>query len=113
MLSSVNADGRRKHFFFMISFTRRPIFYLRNKLSERNFIIVSSILVGLSSGTAAILLKYMVHHIGQIVADSRKSEQFFVFAIFPLLGILLTVFFIRYFLNNTLKKGSAEIVYSI
>ncbi|MBL0744154.1 chloride channel protein [Chryseolinea lacunae] len=97
----------------MISFMSRPIFYLRNKLSERHFIILSSILVGLTSGGAAILLKYMVHHIEQVVADSRRTEDFFVFAIFPLLGILLTVFFIRFFLNNTLKKGSAEIVYSI
>src|SRR5690348_8412634 len=88
----------------MISFMSRPIFYLRNKLSERHFIILSSILVGLASGAAAILLKYMVHHIEEIVADSRRTEDFFVFAIFPLLGILLTVFFIRYFLNNTLKK---------
>src|SRR5690606_24537574 len=36
-----------------------------------------------------------------------------LFALFPTAGILLTVFYIRYFLKGRLAKGSAEIVYAI
>lgn len=90
-----------------------PIFFLRNKLSDRHFFIISSILVGFTSGLAAITVKLLVHEIGVLVAYSEKSEGFYAFAAFPLLGILLTVFFIKYFLNDGLKKGSAEIVYTI
>lgn len=97
----------------MISLIKRPILFLRSKLSDRNFLNLSAVLVGLVSGLAAILLKLMVHQIGHLVATSHTSGKFFVFAIFPMLGIALTVFFIQYFLNGQLKKGSAQIVYSI
>lgn len=93
---------------------RKPILYLREKVSDRQFLIISSILVGLTSGLAAVAVKYVVHSIGQLVSFySTNYEEFFLFALFPLIGILLTVFYIRYFLNGKLPKGSAEIVYSI
>src|ERR1044072_593266 len=93
---------------------KAPIRYLQDKLSTRHFFILSSILVGLSSGLAAILLKSFVHSIESLVTFySTNYEEFFLFALFPLIGIALTVFFIRYFLQGKFKKGSAEIVYTI
>ena len=97
----------------MISILQFPLVFLRQKLSERNFLILSAVLVGLSSGLAAIVLKYLVHQIGVMVTYARKSDEFFILTIFPLLGLLITVFFVRYFLNDNIKKGSAEIVYRI
>lgn len=91
-----------------------PILYLRDKLSARQFFILSSILVGLCSGLAAIILKSFVHSIATLVTFySTNYEEFFLFALFPLLGITLTVLVVRYFFRNRLKKGSAEIVYAI
>lgn len=93
---------------------KKPISYLGEKLSDRQFLIVSSILVGLTSGLAAIAVKYVVHSIGQLVSFySTNYEEFFLFALFPLIGVLLTVFYIRYFLNGKLPKGNSDIVYSI
>ncbi|HEY9488300.1 MAG TPA: chloride channel protein [Chryseosolibacter sp.] len=93
---------------------KKPIAYLSEKLSARQFLILSSILVGLTSGLAAVAVKYVVHAIGQLMKSySITYEQFFLFALFPTLGILLTVFYIRYFLKGNLPKGSPDIVYSI
>src|SRR5690606_19224845 len=93
---------------------KAPVLYLRNKLSTRQFFILSAILVGLSSGFAAILLKYFVHSIEELITFySHNYEEFFLFALFPLMGLSLTAFVVRYFLKNKLKTGSAEIVYSI
>src|SRR5688572_25497736 len=93
---------------------QKPIAYLGDKLSARQFLIVSSILVGLTSGLAAVGVKYVVHSIGQLVSFySSNFEEFFLFALFPTIGLLLTVFYIRYFLKGKLPKGSPEIVYSI
>jgi CIC family chloride channel protein len=97
----------------MIDLLHQPIIFLRKRFSDRQFLIISSILVGVTSGFAAIVLKYMVHSIGQLVNYTQRSEEFLVIAIFPLLGILLTAFFTKFFLNGSLKKGSASIVYSI
>lgn len=92
----------------------KPITFLRNKLSDRQFLILSSVLVGLSSGLAAVVLKYVVHFLGSLVDFySFNYEKLFLYAVFPLMGIILTVIFVRYVLKDKLKKGSAEIVYAI
>jgi chloride channel protein, CIC family len=93
---------------------KRPILYLKDKLPATQFFVLSSILVGLSSGLAAVTLKYFVHSIERLVAYySNVFEEFFVFALFPLIGILLTVIYIRYFLKRDIQKGTADIVHSI
>lgn len=98
----------------LISFLRRPLLYLKSKLTERNFFILSSIIVGLISGLAAMALKYFVHSIESIVNYySHNYEEFLLFALFPLVGIALTVLFIKYILSDKIRKGSAEIVFSI
>ncbi len=92
----------------------KPVVYLRDHLSARQFFILSSVLVGLSSGLAAIGVKYFVHSIASFVRYYAKHfEEFLLFAFCPLLGIMLTVAFIKYVLNNKFKKGTAEIVYAI
>jgi CIC family chloride channel protein len=92
----------------------RPIVYLQERISPRQFFIFSSILVGLSSGLAAITLKYFVHSIESFVTYySNHYERFLVFAMFPIIGILLTVLYIRYALKSEFHKGTAEIVYAI
>jgi CIC family chloride channel protein len=88
--------------------------YLHQKLSPRQFFILSRIIVGLSSGFAAIVLKYFVHSIERLVAYySHNYEEFFLFTLFPVIGIALAVFFVHRFLKGQFKKGSAEVVYAI
>lgn len=96
----------------MLNLLQQPIAFLRQRFSERHFLIISSILIGMSSGMVAIILKYMVHSIGRFIANTETNE-FLVIAIFPLLGLLLTAFFVKFFLRGEIKKGSAEIVYAI
>lgn len=92
----------------------KPVLYLQEKISSRQFFILSSILVGLSSGLAAVTLKYFVHSIESFVNYyGNHFEEFLLFALFPLIGILLTVLYIRYVLKDQFKKGTAEIVYTI
>ncbi len=97
----------------MINLLHQPILFLRHRFSDKNFLIVSSVLVGLTSGLAAVALKYLVHQIGSWVPLAQRPTEFMIIALFPLLGILLTVFYVRYFMNGNIKRGSAEVVYSI
>ena len=66
---------------------KKPISYLAKKLSARQFLILSAILVGLTSGLAAVSVKYVVHSINQLVTFySTNYEEFFLFALFPTIG---------------------------
>ncbi len=76
--------------------------------------MLSSIVVGILSAFAAILVKFFVHSIGVWVSFySNSYEKFFLFSLFPIVGITLTVIFIRFGVKNIFKKGSAEIGYAI
>lgn len=90
-----------------------PLLLLKGKVSSKNFLIISSILVGFVSGLLAVALKYVVHWMGRIPSLAQGSSEVFVVALLPLSGILLAIFFTRYYLNGNLKKGSASIVYAI
>ena len=96
------------------SLAKRPILYLKGKLPPSQFFVLSSILVGLSSGLAGVSLKYFVHSIERLVTYySIRFDEFLVFALFPLVGIFLTVVYVKYFLKRDLQKGTAEIVHTI
>ncbi|HEX7015464.1 MAG TPA: chloride channel protein [Cyclobacteriaceae bacterium] len=92
----------------------RFVSYFHESLTARQFFILSAVLVGLSASLAAILLKAIVHYIRSFVEYAAVNyQQFILFSLFPLIGLALTVLYVRYILKGTLKKGSSEIVYAI
>jgi CIC family chloride channel protein len=90
-----------------------PLLMIKSRLSDKNFLIASSILVGLTSGLLAVALKYAVHLMGRVASYAQGSDKFVLIALLPLAGIMLAIFFTRYYLKGDLKKGSAMIVYAI
>jgi chloride channel protein, CIC family len=99
--------------FFGLPF-KHLAFILRNRLSPHQFFILSSVIVGIISSLAAILLKFIVHSIGKWVSlYAINYEQFFLFTFFPIVGITLSVLFVHYFLKDQFKRGSAEISFAI
>lgn len=90
----------------------RGIIFFRHHLSDKQFLIVSSIVVGLLSGGAAVVLKSFVHSIQHWI-ERYSYEDFFLVIFFPLVGIAFTVLLINTVWKNAFKKGSAEITYAI
>lgn len=88
--------------------------WLHEKLTQRQFLIFSSIIVGLTAGIAAVVLKLFVHYIHlALTYDYGIKYQYYLYLIFPSIGILLTVFFVKRHLKGKLGRGSANILYSI
>lgn len=97
-----------------ISIYKKNINWLHNKLTPRQFLIFSSILVGSTTGLAAIILKTSVHYIHlAITHDYNIKYQYILYMIFPTIGILLTVWFVQKHLKGKLGKGTANILHSI
>jgi CIC family chloride channel protein len=93
---------------------RRAIRKLRDTLSQRQLLLLASSLVGLFSGLTAIVLKTFVHWINtRATLYAEGYQQFFLFTLFPVVGIGLSVAYVRVMLKKGLKRGSSEIVYSI
>ncbi|MBL7931174.1 MAG: chloride channel protein [Bacteroidia bacterium] len=100
---------------FLLSFLFRgsgPIIWIQHKLSPKQFVIFSAILIGLTAGLAAVVLKLFVHFLFKNTSLLSGDEQVYV-AMFPIVGLALCVIFIKYFNRNKLGKGLANILHAI
>ena len=83
-------------------------------ISNKNFLVISSILVGLVAGLAAVFLKVFVHYIQVTLQESESAQnRNLLFFFFPLIGILLTVLYVQIFRNGKLGRGISNILLSI
>ncbi len=90
------------------------VFLCKLILSERNFIYLSSVLVGISCAFAVIILKSFAHNVFILAQYVNSYLKFPFFTILlPIFGILLTLFVINKFLNGSLEKGSSKILYAV
>ncbi len=90
------------------------IVYTQSKLTEKQFIFLSSVLVGISSAFAVIVLKSFAHWVFQFATYINATLKLsFINSILPIIGILLTVFVVKKVLGGTIEKGTSQILYSV
>lgn len=82
-------------------------------LSDKQFLIFSSILVGISAGLAAVLLKTFVHFIRQFLFESEIDEIKYLYLLFPIAGVAIVVFLVKPFFKNDVNVGGVGILHSI
>lgn len=98
-----------------INFIEQTINWIHEKTTEKQFLIFSSILVGISAGIAAVILKLFVHAIRHYLVDEflLKYDFKYLYLVLPLIGIGVTILIIKYILHNQLSKGNTDILFSI
>ncbi|MGQ8335305.1 chloride channel protein [Sunxiuqinia sp. A32] len=73
-----------------------------------------SFFVGIISGGAALILKNLIHFIGEsLVGHYKSSDENFWFLAFPIIGILATILILKYIIKDDVSHGVAKILYSI
>lgn len=83
-------------------------------IPDKQFIGIVAVLVGLAAGLAAVILKNTVHFIRMAIVEGViMTYQPYLFFLFPLIGITLTVLFIRYIIGRKVRHGIPNILYSI
>ena len=108
-LISISYSVKRKELKYQVY-----IHWLHRKLNPKQFLIVSSILVGLTAGGMAVVLKTVVHYIRiTITKDFHLNFQHFLYLIFPTIGIFFTALIIRKYFKGKLEKGTESILFSI
>lgn len=83
-------------------------------MSERGFITTLSVVVGLLSGIAAVVIKNAVWFTQGVVNSlgSQEMHNYIYFAL-PLVGILLTVLVVRYVIRSNVRHGIPNVLHSI
>jgi CIC family chloride channel protein len=93
----------------------RRIIHLQEKyIDHKRLILLLSVMIGALSGLAAVLLKDLVYYTKSFISSQLKIEtaSIFYFAL-PLIGILLTVLFVNYFIKENISHGVTRILSSI
>ena len=89
-------------------------FILKKLLSERHFIYLACVVISITTALAVILLKNFAHNVYLLATYINGYAKLpYINSILPVIGILLTVFVVRNFLNNQLDKGSSQILFAV
>ena len=98
-----------------INYIEKAINWIHQKTNEKQFLIFASILVGISAGIAAVILKLFVHAIRHYLVDEffLKYDFKYLYLILPLIGIGITILIVKYILHNQLSKGNTDILLAI
>jgi len=83
-------------------------------ISERNFLYLLSFIVGIFSGLAALLLKHLIHFVAEELTHIIDVEGFsYLYLLYPFIGILLTVLFVKFVIKDDIGHGVSKILHSI
>ena len=87
---------------------------LHERLTDRQFILVLSFLVGVLTAIAAYVLKWLIHTIETVLTSGfDMTGSNWLFLVYPVVGILLTALFIRYVVRDDIGHGVTKILYAI
>lgn len=90
------------------------IVWAQSILTGKQFIFLSSVLVGISAAFAVIVLKSFAHWVFQFATYINGILKLsFINSILPIAGLLLTVFVIKKVLGGTIEKGTSQILYAV
>lgn len=92
----------------------RFLLWRERHISDRQFILILSLLIGVLSAFAAIFLKYLISLIhGLLTSHFDTTEANYLYLVYPVAGILLSGLFIRYIVRDDIGHGITKILYSI
>lgn len=103
-----------KYVVLFIGYFNLIIYYAQQKLSHKQFIYLSALLVGISVGFASIVLKQLLHSIFEFITQNSFFNSSLFYGTLPVIGIVSTVLLTSYlFRNKKMIKGLSGILYLI
>jgi CIC family chloride channel protein len=83
-------------------------------IDQVKLVYLLSLVVGLLSALAAALLKNAIHFTHQILTRGITTESgSYLYLAYPLIGMLLTLLFVRYIVKDKISHGISRILYAI
>ncbi len=95
---------------------KRFIVWRMRHLSDRVFLLMLSVVVGLLSGLAAVLLKTLVHLTNLWLLEFNIPTFVggnLLILVYPAIGILLTILFVRYVVKGQIGHGLPSVLLSL
>ncbi|MCB9286961.1 MAG: chloride channel protein [Lewinellaceae bacterium] len=103
----------RKYYRYYRHSTYRLIHWFATHISDRNYQIIVSIIIGAVSGLVAVGLKFLVFLLKEWIQGSDPTRERLIFVFLPLGGIICTIAFVRLLLRRPVNPGLSELIYAI
>ena len=87
----------------------------KQRISNTNFLILAAAVVGILGGIASSVLKELTHFVANFLQnDLHWQYKYYLYFFFPLIGIFLTVFYVRTFIRRSkFQHGIPAILFNI
>jgi CIC family chloride channel protein len=96
------------------SLLARFLLWRVKNVKEKHFILILSFLVGMTSGLAGVVLKNTIHSVHHFLTKSMEFDSGnLIFLAFPVIGIAITVLFVKYIVKDDIGHGVTKILYAI
>ena len=96
------------------SVLRRFLLWRIKHISQRNFIMIIAVIIGVLAGLGAVVIKNGVHFIkGLLTSNLVIDYQNYLFFFLPAIGILIAVLFIRFVVRQTVGHGIPSVLFAI
>jgi CIC family chloride channel protein len=93
---------------------RRTINQNLFEIDQVKLVYFLSLVVGLLSAIAAVLLKYSIHYMHKLLTGGITLESgSYLYLAYPLVGMFLTYLFVHYIVKDNIGHGISRILYSI
>lgn len=93
---------------------QRFILWREQNISEKQFILILSFVVGVGTALAALLLKLLIHWIQEFLTENfNTTEANYLYLVYPVVGILLAGLFVRHVVKDDISHGVTKILYAI
>ena len=96
------------------TYINRFLTWRQQHLSDRQFTLVLAFFVGLFAALAAYVLHTLIHLMQGLVLDQMITTGYtWLYLVFPVVGIWLTMLFVRYIVRDNISHGITRILYAI
>ena len=92
----------------------RFLVWREKHISTRTFTLIMSFIVGLFTGLAAVLLKWLIHGIQHLLTSHMIDEGLNgLYFVYPIVGVFLVGLFVRYIVKDDISHGVTRILHAI
>lgn len=83
-------------------------------IKEKNFVLLLAFIVGIGSGLAALVLKFLIHYISTVLTEGVNLESGnYLYILLPAVGVVITALYVRYVVRDDISHGVTRVLYSI
>lgn len=84
---------------------------VRERVPEKNMLLILSLLVGIACGVAAVLLTISIHAVRQLLTSwFSNSYDNYLYLVYPGVGMLLSLFALRYVIKDNIGHGVTKVL---